>query len=108
MTRFEPQHGWRNTLTLCPRCTTRPGANTPKFWLQELTIIDGGYAILAALCRRPSCNFAEVLAIRAAGEAAPPRRRRRWLRDALAARPGTFVLGALAQGIAIGMLLALR
>ena len=110
MTRFEPLHGWRNTLTLCPRCTALAGSsNTPKSWLQELTIVDGGHAILAALCRRPSCNFAEVLAIRAAADIAPPRRRRRrWLRDALAERPGTFVLAALVQGIAIAVLLALR
>jgi len=109
MTALVPQHSWRTSLTLCPRCAVRPGSSDgPKSWLQELTIVDGVYAIHAVLCRWPSCGFAETLGVRAAADAARPRRRRRWLRDAVAARPATFVLAALVHGIAIGVLLALR
>jgi hypothetical protein len=109
MTALEKQHTWRVTLTVCPRCKAQPGSHDwPKSWLNELTIADGLQSAHALLCRRPSCAFAEIIGLRGQAVPAPARRRHRWLRDALAARPITFVLAALVQGIAIGMLLALR
>ena len=68
--------------------------------------MDGLQAVHAVVCRRPSCGFAEIIGLRTDTRAAAPRRRQ-WLRDAFAKRPGTFVLAALVQGIAIGVLLAL-
>ena len=108
MTALEKQHAWRSTTTVCPRCAAQPGSHAwPKSWLHELTIVDGNQAVHAVLCRRPSCGFAEIIGLRADTTPAPAPRRRRWLRDAFAKRPGTFVLAALVQGIAIGVLLAL-
>lgn len=107
MTAFEQQHAWRSTTTVCPRCTLQPGSHAwPKSWLQELTIVDGTQAVHSVLCRRPSCGFGEIIALRAVGRTASAQRRR-WLREAFIQRPGTFVLAALVQGVAIGVLLAL-
>lgn len=105
MTALEPQHAWRSTTTVCPRCASQPGSHArPKSWLQELTIVDGTQAIHSVLCRRPSCGFGEIIGLR--GDITAPVRRA-WLRSAIARHPLTFAAAAVVNGIAVGLVLAL-
>jgi hypothetical protein len=109
MTALEKQHTNRITLTLCPRCKLQPGSQEwPKSWLNEVTIADGFQSVHALLCRRPSCSFAEIIGLRSETRATTSRTRRSWLRDAIARYPLTFATAVVVNGVALGLLVALR
>ena len=109
MTALEKQHTNRVTLTLCPRCKLQPGSQEwPKSWLNEVTIADGLQSVHAILCRRVSCSFAEIIGLRADPGPIARRTRRSWLRDAIARYPLTFATAAVVNGVALGLLVALR
>jgi hypothetical protein len=105
MTRLEPQHSYRATLTRCPRCEGQPGSRAwGPTWLHELTISDGLQSVHALLCRRPSCDFAEIRGLLAAPAVIA---RRRWVADIVRQHPFTFAAAALVHGAVLGVLVLL-
>jgi hypothetical protein len=106
MTILAKQHTYRITLTRCPRCKAQPNNQAwgGPTWLHEVTILDGVQSVHALLCRRPSCNFAEIRGLICAGTMSV--RRPSWLRVAISRHPLTFAAAAVVNGLAVGFVVA--